>query len=70
MIKTTIAGDDLTHALAKQQRYFRQHVGGALETLQDFKYAQARKTETLRRENTELKERLRMAKASLRSETR
>ena len=69
MIKTTIAGEALTVALERQQRFFRQHGEDAGDELQDLKRAQLRETDTLKRENTDLQRRLRMAKAGLRSET-
>lgn len=73
VITTTYTGDALTRALAKQQTFVdHQADGAARETQQRYvdelaawKQARVLETQTLRRENRELKRKLHMAKATL-----
>lgn len=74
VIKTTYDGDRLARALEKQQRFMDSHADGAaianqqrfVDELAAWKQARVLETQTLLRENTELKRKLRMAKADLR----
>jgi len=68
MIKTIIAGDELTYALARQQRWVDDHVteSALRRHLREHRRLRTQITDTLKTENADLRERLRMAKADLR----
>jgi hypothetical protein len=71
VIKTTIAGDDLTYALEKQDRFYRHQQAQFTALYDEWKRALARDLQTLRTENAMLRRRrLLMAKATLRSDAR